>query len=55
MSQKIQKDKLVSVTYRILNEDGEVVEHSYIPIDYIHGVDDRMFPKIIETLEGCSG
>jgi len=52
MSQKIQKNKMVSISYRILNEEGEVVEQSDIPIDYIHGADGRMFSKIIVELEG---
>lgn len=52
MSQKIQKDKLVSITYRILNEQGEAVEKSALPIDYVHGVNERMFPKITQALEG---
>jgi FKBP-type peptidyl-prolyl cis-trans isomerase SlyD len=52
MSQKIQKNKLVSITYRILNEENEVLEQSDTPIDYVHGIDGRMYPKIIEALEG---
>jgi FKBP-type peptidyl-prolyl cis-trans isomerase SlyD len=54
MPTRIQKNKLVSITYSILNEQGEVVEKSDTPVDYVHGVNDRMFPKIIASLEGKS-
>lgn len=52
MSAIVEKGKLVSITYRILDEKGGVVEQSDIPIDYVHGQDDRMFPKVLEALEG---
>ena len=50
----IQKNKLVSITYSILDEQGEVVEQSDTPIDYLHGVDGRIFAKLIAALEGRS-
>ena len=49
---RIEKNKVVSITYRILDEKGEVVEQSDIPIDYIHGVDGRLFEKIEAALDG---
>ena len=52
MIQKVTKNKLVSITYRILSGEGEVVEQSDIPIEFVYGVDDRIFPKIIMELEG---
>lgn len=52
MPKRIQKNKLVSITYRILDEQGEVLEQSNTLIDYVQGVDDRMFPKMVEALEG---
>lgn len=51
MPTRIQKNKLVSITYRILNEQNEVVEQSDTPFDYVHGVDERMAPKILAALE----
>ena len=52
MIQKVSKNKLVSITYRILSDENEVVEQNDIPIDFVYGADDRMFPKIIQALEG---
>ena len=52
MAHNIGKDKLVSITYRISDEEGKIVEQLGIPIDYVHGVDDHIFPGIIRELEG---
>jgi FKBP-type peptidyl-prolyl cis-trans isomerase SlyD len=54
MTQKVAKNKLVSITYCILSGEGEVVEQNDTPIDFVYGVDDRIFPKIILQLEGKS-
>lgn len=48
----IEKNKVVTITYRILHEGGELAEQSDLPIDYIHGTGDDMFPKIEQALEG---
>jgi FKBP-type peptidyl-prolyl cis-trans isomerase SlyD len=50
--QIVSKHKVVSITYRILNQQGELVEQSDIPIDYIHGTDNDMFAKVEQALEG---
>lgn len=54
MSEKlVKKFKVVSFTYTITNEEGQVVERSDIPLDYLHGAtDNQMFPKIEVALEG---
>jgi FKBP-type peptidyl-prolyl cis-trans isomerase SlyD len=52
MSQIVEKFKVVSITYRILDTGGEVVEQSDLPVDYVHGVENAMFPKIEQALEG---
>jgi len=52
MDQIVKKNKVVSVTYSILDEDGEVLEQSDIPVDYLHGVDGKLFPKVEQALEG---
>ncbi len=49
---KVEKNRVVSMTYVILDQNGEVLEQSDIPISYIHGVDDRVFEKIVNCLEG---
>ncbi len=50
--QIVAKNKVVSITYRILDEQGELVEQSDIPVDYIHGSDNDMFAKVEQALEG---
>ena len=52
MDQIVKKNKVVSVTYSILDEDGQVLEQSDIPVDYLHGVDGKLFPKVEAALEG---
>ncbi|WP_455210104.1 FKBP-type peptidyl-prolyl cis-trans isomerase [Kaarinaea lacus] len=52
--QIVTKHKVVSITYRILDEKGELVEQSDIPIDYIHGTKNDMFAKVEQALEGKS-
>lgn len=52
MIQSVTKNKLVSITYRILSDENEVAEQNDIPIEFVYGADDRMFPKIIQALEG---
>jgi FKBP-type peptidyl-prolyl cis-trans isomerase SlyD len=49
---KVEKNMVVSMTYVILDQNGEVLEQSDIPISYIHGVDERVFDKIVNSLEG---
>ncbi|MFV1982204.1 MAG: peptidylprolyl isomerase [Thiohalomonadales bacterium] len=49
---KVEKNMVVSMTYVILDQDGTVLEQSDIPISYIHGVDERVFDKIVNSLEG---
>ena len=44
--QIVTKNKVVSITYRILDEQGQLVEQSDIPLDYVHGADNDMFPKV---------
>lgn len=50
----VTKNKVVSITYLIMHEDGTVAEQSDIPVDYVHGAKNDMFPKIESALEGKS-
>ena len=52
--QTVKSNKVVTFTYQILDDQGEVVEHSDIPMDYVHGVSNTMFPKVEHALEGKS-
>lgn len=50
--QQIEKNKVVSITYSIRDDGGDLLEQSDLPISYIHGLDKRMFAKIEHELEG---
>lgn len=52
--QFVTKHKVVSITYRILDEQDQLVEQSDIPIDYVHRMDNDMFAKVEQALEGES-
>jgi len=41
MSQIATKKKVVSLTYSIVDDQGEVIEQSDLPVDYLHGIDGR--------------
>lgn len=44
---------VVSFTYSIQDETGEIVEQSDLPIHYVHGGKHDLFEKIEQALEGC--
>jgi FKBP-type peptidyl-prolyl cis-trans isomerase SlyD len=46
-------NKVVSFTYTIMEEGGEVLEQSDLPISYVHGGKHDLFEKIEQELEGC--
>lgn len=50
--QRIAPNKLVAITYSIKDEQGELLEHSDMPISYIHGGRSDLFEKIETELEG---
>ena len=54
MSQIATKNKVVSLTYSIVDDQGEVMEQSDLPVDYLHGIDGRLFPVVEKALEGKS-
>ena len=51
-SNAVSKNKVVSITYQISHENGDLAEQSDLPVDYIHGMGEDMFPKIEMALEG---
>ena len=53
MSDIVEKHKVISFTYSILNDKGEVEEQSDVPMDYVHGADERVFPLVVEAMEGA--
>lgn len=52
MSDKVEAQKVVSFTYQILDEAGAVQELSDLPMSYVHGMDEHVFPEIVEAMEG---
>ena len=49
---KVSANKVVYVTYSILNEQGNVFEQYDVPIGYVHGANSGLFEKIEAALEG---
>lgn len=52
MSDRICKDKYVSVTYTITDDQSEVLERIDLPINYIQGRESQIIYKIEQALEG---
>ena len=53
MSDQIQRNKFVSLTYTITDENNDTLESNDVPITYIHGRDSQVIKKIENALEGC--
>ncbi|WP_455208970.1 hypothetical protein [Kaarinaea lacus] len=54
MGEKISDKSVVTFTYQILGEAGDIMEHSDVPLEYIHGVSGTMYPKVEQVLKGKS-
>jgi len=50
--QFVGQDKVVSFTYSIVDESGDVIEQSDLPISYVHGGRHDLFEKVVQELEG---
>lgn len=50
--QIVEKNKVVTFTYMIMDESGSVQEQSDIPMSYLHGGDDKIFPAVMEAMHG---
>ena len=49
----VSKHKVVAITYSIIDETGAILEQSDIPVYYVHGGPNDMFPDVEQALEGC--
>lgn len=49
---KIAKDTVVSLNYELFDSTGELLEQVQIPISYLHGGYDGIFPLVEEALHG---
>ncbi len=52
MSETIKRDKYVSLTYTITDENDDVLERIDMPISYVHGRDNQVIEKVEQALEG---
>ena len=48
----VSKDKVISITYIIHDQQGEIFEYSDLPIAYLHGSGSDLFDKIESALNG---
>ena len=51
--QSVSQNKVVSFIYSIVDESGELLEQSDIPISYVHGGKHDLFEKVEAGLDGC--
>lgn len=49
---QIVKDTVVTLTYRVTDSDGNLVDEGKEPLVYLHGGYDGIFPRIEEALQG---
>ncbi len=49
---RITRDKVVTVSYRVEDESGEVLERIDLPVSYVHGRNSGLVEKVEKALEG---
>jgi FKBP-type peptidyl-prolyl cis-trans isomerase SlyD len=49
---QIAMNTVVTMTYELLNSEGDVLESSSDPVSYLHGGYDNIFPRVEEELHG---
>lgn len=54
MPMQIAMNTVVSITYELLDSNGNVLESSKDPVSYLHGGYDNIFPRVEEELHGKS-
>ena len=50
--QRVSANKAVHFTYFIIDQSGDQVEHSDVPIGYIHSSTSSILPKLGESMDG---
>ena len=48
----LSKHKVVAITYSIIDESGVILEQSDLPVYYVHGGPNDMFPDVEAALDG---
>ncbi len=51
-NEKVENGKAVLFTYSVVDEEGNVLEQSDLPIGYVHGADSGILPKLAEGMAG---
>jgi FKBP-type peptidyl-prolyl cis-trans isomerase SlyD len=51
---EISKDTVVALTYELYDTDGNTIEKTDAPIEYLHGGYDGIFPQVERALAGKS-
>lgn len=54
MTAVVAKNKVVSVSYVLRNEKGDIFEYRDLPVSYLHGSGSDLFTAIEQALEGCA-
>ena len=49
---KIDKNSVVTLKYKLTDAQGEFIEETEEPVEYLHGGYDGIFPKVEEALQG---
>jgi FKBP-type peptidyl-prolyl cis-trans isomerase SlyD len=49
---QITKDTVVTLNYQLYGTDGELIEQTEEPVEYLHGGYGNMFPAVEKALEG---
>ena len=49
---KIGKNSVVTLKYRLTDAQNEFIEETEVPVEYLHGGYDGIFPRVEEALEG---
>ena len=48
----VENNKVVSFTYSIVDDSGELLEQSDLPISYVHGGKHYLLDKVVQALDG---
>lgn len=49
---QVTKDTVVTLSYELLDSDGQLIESSETPVEYLHGGYDGIFRRVEEALSG---
>jgi FKBP-type peptidyl-prolyl cis-trans isomerase SlyD len=51
---QVAQDTVVSINYELLNSEGEIIEKTDEPVEYLHGGYQGIFSRVEEALSGKS-